>query len=143
MFTACFALALPSTSKALDIWHSNTVWAGQGMCAFTFTVDGQDMQAEAPAGVSNLTLEIVPLNEGLKELGSPVTIRLTETFADSTATRYEQFFIEGDCDAETFGISKATGIIGGRERDLLESRQLTPRKFEPKDLILPAKYAES
>ena len=142
VIAVCFALALPSTGNAIDIWHSNTVWAGQGMCAFTFTLDGQDVQMETPSGVNDLTLEIMLLNEDRKELGSPVTVRLEQPFADSEATRYAQFFIEGDCGAETFGISKATGIIGGRQQDLLETRQITPVKFEPKGIILPAEYSE-
>ena len=144
LLMVCFTVALPSASHAIDLWHSNTLWLNQGMCAFTFTLDGQSIlfDASTDGGVRDLTLEIMLLDEDRDELGSPQTIRLSEPFADSEATRYAQFVIEGDCSAETFGIAKAAGIIGGKQRDLLEIRQLTPTKFEPKGIILPAKYSE-
>lgn len=34
---ACLLFAAPT--HAIEIWHSNTVWANQGMCSATFTLD--------------------------------------------------------------------------------------------------------
>jgi len=34
---ACLVTAAPAS--ALEIWHSNTVWANQGMCSATFMLD--------------------------------------------------------------------------------------------------------
>lgn len=144
MLTACFIVVLPTASHAIDIWHSNTLWLNQGICAFTFTLDGQSILFDAPSGggVSDLDLEIMLLDEDLYDLGSSLIIKLTQPLAESDATRYAQFVVEGDCNAGTFGISKAIGMIGGKQRDLLETRQITPRKFEPKDIILPVEYSE-
>lgn len=36
---ACVMGALSGQAYGLEIWHSNTVWAGQGMCAASFTLD--------------------------------------------------------------------------------------------------------
>ena len=144
VLAVCLAVALPTASHAIDLWHSNTLWYNGGMCGFSFTLDGQDIvfDVSAGGGLSGLILEIVLLDENLDELGPPQEIRLAEPFADSDATRYAQFVVEGDCSAEVFGIGKATGIIGGKTLDLLEARQITPTTFESKSIVLPAKYGE-
>lgn len=142
LFAFCFALILPTSARAIDIWHSNIFWINRGICAYHFALDGQDMQNQNPPGVSNIVLEIVLLDEELEEIEAPHTVQLDGILADSEATRYMQFALEGDCAAETFGISKALGVIDGRPVDLLEAHKITPRNFESLKIILPPKYSE-
>lgn len=142
LLALCFVLIPPASAGAIDIWHSNTFWINRGICAYVFALDGQDMQFEDPPGMGDVTLEIVLLDKDLEEIEDPLAVRLDGPLADCEATRYRQFTLEGDCNAETFGISKATGVIDGELVDLLDTGKITPRKFEPVKIILPDKYSE-
>lgn len=39
-------VTMPGQAYGLEIWHSNTVWANQGMCAASFTLDSGEVKVQ-------------------------------------------------------------------------------------------------
>lgn len=118
------SFALPA--QALSLWHSNTVWAGQGQCAATLTFDsGLDKIEELELLVSAVSAEGESIELGKIQL---------ETFGESSAERYSSALLEHQllCDEETtLFINQAAAIINGEYIDLIQMRQLEARKFKP------------
>lgn len=79
-------LSLPSWA-VIDIWHSYTVWANQGMCAVAFTLDGGGSDGSA-RGIGLLEIAVDVLAKSGKRLDSD-TLKV-EPFSDSEATRYRE-----------------------------------------------------
>ena len=124
---AFLLMVFASNAPAIEIWHSNTTWAGQGMCAYEFTVDAQG----GHGGIENFTVDITLLDGSGKPLGDEITADLNGPLGDSNATRYGQFLVEGDCEAKSLRIKKATGTVSGKPVDFVKEKQLAPRKFKP------------
>ncbi len=124
---AFWAVLFASGASAIEIRHSNTTWAGQGMCVYEFTVDAQGSQG----GIENFSVDISLLDGSGKPLGDEKTADLDGILGDSNATRYGQLFVEGDCEAKSLRINKATGSISGKPVDFVKEKQLAPRKFKP------------
>ena len=116
---------------SLYLWHSNTLWANQGYCLFQFTLDGQGLFNAEPPGVTDLALEILLLDENQRPFGEPVVIQRKGPIGDSSATRYDLFTLEVDCSAAAFKVNRAAGNFMGARRNLIKTRQLEVRKFEP------------
>ena len=136
---AFLLMLLASNAQAIDIWHSNTTWAGQGMCSYAFTLDAEG----SDAGIEKFTVEILLLDESGKDIDGGHTAILDGTLGDSNATRYGQFCVDGDCGATSFGVKKATGVVSGKTVDFLKEKNINPRPFEPLKIRLASPTAET
>lgn len=124
---ATFALALGTAApaQALEIWHSNTVWAGQGQCSAVFGLDSME-------AIEKLEISITVVDaKGKKVASGTIT---TEGFGGTSADRYAESFIEGEAfcaDNLTLIVKKATANIEGVRTDLLKTQALAVRAFKP------------
>ena len=118
------SLALPA--HAIEFWHSNTVWAGQGQCSAVFTFDSNTEDTK------NLQVAINLLDKAGKKLTSG-TLEVQQ-FGQTSANRYADAFLESEetcADDLIVTVTKATAIINGKRVDLLKTKTLTPREFKP------------
>lgn len=106
---AVFVLAAGPAS-ALDFWHSNTTWAGQGMCAAAFTFDSEVEH------VRGLQVTLAATDRNGKAQGTAV-LEIAE-FGLSNADRYAQahWVSEAACDSRlTLVVTRATAILEGKK----------------------------
>ena len=123
-------------AHAVEFWHSDTVWAGQGMCAASFTFDS------GMEPVSNLRVSLSAIDEAGHNIDSLV-LDIPE-FGSSSAERYVTELWESDtaCDDNlTLLITSASATIDGKRQDLLKSGGLRPRLFKPFTITLDAPSA--
>jgi hypothetical protein len=117
-------LTLPA--HAIEVWHSNTVFANQGQCAATLTLDsgGEEFrQVRLQAAV-------------LDKAGRRLTAKTLDvpSIGASSAERFAEALLEGEalCDESLqLQITSATAVVNGKRIDLLRTGQLTPRAFRP------------
>ncbi|ASM77898.1 hypothetical protein VITFI_CDS2120 [Vitreoscilla filiformis] len=118
------SLALPA--HAIEFWHSNTVWAGQGQCSAVFTFDS------GTEDTKNLQVAVNLLDKAGKKLASG-TLEVQQ-FGQFSANRYADAFLESEetcADDLIITVAKATAIINGKRVDLLKTKTLTTREFKP------------
>ena len=111
---------------ALEFWHSNTVWAGQGQCAAVFSFDS-DLQ-----DVSELHLDVTGFNTaGETILSGELQI---DQFGQSSADRYAEAYLESEalCGEDLIiQVEQASARLNGKPTDLLSTRTLIVRDFKP------------
>lgn len=129
---ACLVTAAPAS--ALEIWHSNTVWANQGMCSATFMLDS-GMEETGP-------LEIGPLEIGVELVNAKGVVIASDTlnvdaFGDAEATRYQTTFLEGEAVCEDDLTVRFTSLarVSGQQKQPLPLSDLQIRDFKPFRLI--------
>lgn len=123
------ALSLPSWA-VIELWHSDTVWANQGMCAATFTLDGGGSDGSG-RGIGRLEIVVDVLDKSGKRLDSD-TLEV-EPFSDSEATRYQTAHLVGEnyCkDNLIINITRVTETVNGKKR-VLPLSELGSRDFKP------------
>lgn len=111
---------------AVELWHSSTVWAGQGQCSAVFSFDS------AGDRIETLQVSVSALNHAGEKLASGV-LEVHE-FGGSSANRYTDAFLESEavCDDDlTIVVTGATGVVNGKRIDLLKTGALTAREFKP------------
>lgn len=117
-------LNLPA--QAIEVWHSNTVFGGQGQCTATLTLDsGLDEFRQ-------VRLQATVLDKAGRRLMAQ-TLDLPSIGA-SSAERFAEVTIDGEalCDEQLqLQITSATAVANGKRIDLLRTGQLTPRVFKP------------
>lgn len=124
---ACLLFMTPAS--ALEIWHSNTVWANQGMCSATFTLDsGMDV--------------IGPLEIGVELVNAQGMVIATDTlnvvrFGESEATHYQQALLEGEaeCDDELTVRFTSLTLVSDQQKKTLPLSELKIRDFKPFKMI--------
>ena len=102
----------------LEIWHSNEMFANQGLTAYEFTVDTRDFWAAPGERMTELT---IATNYG--------PIEFKDEFDGSEATRFGTGFLYSDEDIEMFIVTGATAKIDGKVQDL--SSNIGTRDFKP------------
>ena len=120
--TSCLA----APAYAVDFWHSSTVWAGQGQCSAVFSFDSGMEE------IKNLQVTVAAINKAGKKVASGV-LEIPQ-FGQSSADRYADAFLEGEeicADDLTIVVNKATAIVDGKRTDLLKSKVLSARNFNP------------
>ena len=120
--TSCLA----APAYAVDFWHSSTVWAGQGQCSAVFSFDSGMEE------IKNLQVTGAAINKAGKKVASGV-LEIPQ-FGQSSADRYADAFLEGEeicADDLTIVVNKATAIVDGKRTDLLKSKVLSARNFNP------------
>ncbi|MCU6668773.1 IrmA family protein [Enterobacteriaceae bacterium H4N4] len=117
--------------SALEIWHSNTVWANQGICSATFMLD------------SGMT-EVGPLEIGVELVNAQGVVVAIETlnvdaFGDSEATRYQTTYLEDEAVCEDDLTVRFTSLtqVSGQKKTALPLSELQIRDFKPFRLINP------
>ena len=122
---------------ALEIWHSNTIWANQGMCSATFMLD---------SGMS----EVGPLEIGVELVNAQGVVVAIDTlnvdaFGDSEATRYQTTFLEGEAVCEDDLTVRFTSLVtvSGQSKTTLPLSELQIRVFKPFTLINPQQDKQS
>lgn len=123
---AAALVILSSRASAVDVWHSNTVWAGMGQCSASFTFDsGFD-------DITNLNVSLQAVGkDGIVVESGTLTI---ERFGQSSADRYAVAYLEGEniCEPDlAIEVKGATAMIDGIRVDLLKSNRLQVRPFQP------------
>lgn len=136
---ACAMVALSGQAYGLDIWHSNTVWAGQGMCAAVFTLDSGGAFGDRLQDL-RITLSAVDT-----QTNNPVTQLFLEVdeLGDGSANRYETVFWESELACEDnlrLVITEADAIVAGQARDLLADGYLNIREFVPYRIDIDANF---
>lgn len=116
----------------IEFWHSNIIFAGQGMCSAEFTFDS------GRENISRLDLAFNLQSKAGKTVAKD-EIHL-ESFGQSSATRYAQAFVESEqiCDSSIkLVVTQATAVIDGKRVDLLITKQLAAREFAPIVIKVP------
>ncbi|MEI6514311.1 MAG: IrmA family protein [bacterium] len=124
LFFIAYCVSLPA--NAIEFWHSNTTWAGQGQCSAAFSFDAGEED------VKSLQVAVTAVAKGGKKVVSGV-LEIKE-FGQSDATRYANAFLEGEalCDSGLIiVVNKATAVIDGKRVDLLKTKSLSARDFKP------------
>ncbi|MCU6665921.1 IrmA family protein [Silvania hatchlandensis] len=122
-------LLFVAPASALEIWHSNTVWANQGMCSATFMLD------------SGMT-EVGPLEIGVELVNAQGVVVAIDTlnvdaFGDSEATRYQTSYLEGEavCEDDLTVRFTSLTLVSGQNKKTLPLHELQIRAFKPFMLI--------
>lgn len=118
--TAC------GSAQAVEIWHSNTVWANGGICSASFTLDaGMDE-------MTNLKIQVQALDPKGSAIGDGVLE--VDELGTSSATRYGSAFFEDSAACEdnlTIVIKKASAVMNGKTVDLIKTKNISVREFKP------------
>ena len=120
--SSCFT----ASAYAIDVWHSSTIWAGQGQCSAVFSFDSGMEE------INNLQVNISAVNKAGKKVASGM-LQIAR-FGQSSADRYADAFLEGEeicADGLTIVVNKATAVIDGKRVDLLKTKVLSARDFKP------------
>ena len=127
--TVFFLCAVPASGQAVEIWHSDSFFGGQGTCVHTFNLDALDSVMAEDGGVADLQLTIALLDKAGNDI-DVVEARVEGVIGDSPSNRYGGIAIYDQCeDNAAFAIKKATGIIGGNVVDLIQSEKISMRHF--------------
>jgi hypothetical protein len=122
-------------AQAVQMWHSDTVFANQGMCAANFTFDSQ-MEP-----VQQLRVHIQVLSKKNNKLVAEDVIEVDD-FGSSSADRYATgyWYNEIACDQNLrVVVTGATAVMNGERVDLLAKDLLEVENFVPYEIsITPA-----
>ena len=130
-------VACPVAAHAIEIWHTDSFFGGQGMCVHTFRLDAQDIMMQSNSGVEGLSLEIAFLDAAGNTI-SRDQAEIQDVFGTSPPTRYREVPLYDTCeDVAAFALEKATGIIGGKRVNLLHTGQITMREFVSLPILVP------
>jgi len=132
----CFASATFATDTsnlgAIDIWHSNCVFANMGMFSAAFTFDGAGIDE-----INNLKVSVNAIDKSGKVVTSGVLE--VDQFGGGGAGRYATAFLESEqicADGLTIVVTKASAMINEKRIDLLKSKLISVRSFQPYRIIL-------
>ncbi|MEE3664499.1 IrmA family protein [Brenneria sp. g21c3] len=137
-FTALITLVTIGNAHAIEIWHTDTVWAGQGACSAQFTLDNGGVFGE-PVGKLEISVDVLDKSGKVQQKD---TLNV-EPFGDSDATRYQTALLEGEnyCESDlTINITKVAEIVGS-EKKILPVSEFTTRKFKPYTVLIDGKQA--
>ena len=113
-------------AQAIEVWHSNTVFGGQGQCVATLTLDSGLEEFR------QVKLQAAVLDKAGRRLMTQ-TLDLP-SIGSSSAERFAEVMLEGEalCDEQLqLQITSATAVLNGKRIDLLRAGQLTARTFRP------------
>ena len=129
---AVLLLGSTNANAGIDFWNSNLTWAGQGQCSAEFTFD---------SGFENIQkLDVIfNLVDKTGKVVAEDSIAL-DAFGQSSAERYAQIFVESEeiCDDTLLVfVTKATATINGKKVDLLKTKGISVKDFNPLVIRLP------
>ncbi|MEC5321463.1 IrmA family protein [Brenneria populi subsp. brevivirga] len=132
------ALAVIGNVHAIEIRHTDTVWAGQGACSAQFTLDNGGAAGE-PIGNLEITVNVSDKNGKILQKD---TLNV-EPFGDSDATRYQIAYLEGESyceDALTINIVKSVETVKGKKKNR-PLAEFTTSEFKPYTVLVNGKKA--
>jgi len=124
--TIVFVTFFTNQVYAIEMWHADSAFAGQGMCAAKFTFDSGGLDT-----IQNLRVSVTAYNAG-KKIDSGI-LKVNE-FGNCDACRYAEAFLESEAmcnDNISIIVTKAIAIVNGKNTDLLKSNQFSIRAFKP------------
>ncbi len=135
MFKTCilsiiFAL-IPSSGFCIDIWHSNTTWAGQGYTAYSFTLDGGDVLVDFTGGAENVSITVDVYEDNVKKDSQVLEI---SQIGSCEADRHQLVYLLTNAienKPNKFVVSKASAVIEDEPVDLLAAKRISWREFVP------------
>lgn len=135
MFKTCilsiiFAL-IPSSGFCIDIWHSNTTWAGQGYTAYSFTLDGGDVLVDFTGGAKNVSITVDVYEDNVKKDSQVLEI---SQIGSCEADRHQLVYLLTNAienKPSKFVVSKASAVIEDEPVDLLAAKRISWREFVP------------
>ena len=135
MFKTCilsiiFAL-IPSSGFCIDIWHSNTTWAGQGYTAYSFTLDGGDVLVDFTGGAENVSITVDVYEDNVKKDSQVLEI---SQIGSCEADRHQLVYLLTNAienKPSKFVVSKASAVIEDEPVDLLAAKRISWREFVP------------
>lgn len=133
MYTTALALVCVNSSHAIEMWHSNTVWAYEGRCEARFTFDSGGFLDDS---LNNVRIN-VDLYKGGKKVGSD---RLeVQEMGRSESERYTEAALVSEvaCEDLSIVVTKATANSNNKRVDLLKTKQLAYRPFKPFSIKIP------
>ena len=136
---AVAAISAPVHAQAIDFWHSDTVWAGQGMCAASFTFDRGPLSSL----IQNLQVTFNAVDAKNKVVDT-VTLEI-DALGGSEANRYASAGWESEhaCDSDLrLQVISANALIDGQQQDLLAKGDIGARAFIPFQITIPAPRAQ-
>lgn len=119
-----------AAQPSIEIWHSDTVWAGQGMCSASFSIDAG--WQDSPLENLQITIEAIDA-KGNKLVRN--TLEYEGPIGDSNATRYDTTFFESEAvchDDLRIAILGANAMVDGKKVSVI----VTPRAFKPFEIIM-------
>lgn len=127
--TGLLSILLINQLHAIEMWHAETVWAGQGMCSASFSFDGGGAMGGDP--IQKLRVSVAAYKAGKKVDSGILEV---EQFNTCNADRYAGALLESEAmcnDNLTIVVTKATAIVNGKKTDLLKTGDLSIREFKP------------
>jgi len=115
----------------IEMWHSETTWAGQGACSAAFSFD---IGAMADL-LEDIQIHIALVDRAGRRIGKGV-LKL-ESLGGANVNRYGSASLESEaaCDENaTVIVEKATARDGNKRIDLIKSKRLTARNFRPMNI---------
>ena len=132
----CFASPTFATDTsnlgAIDIWHSNCVFANMGMFSAEFTFDGLGIDE-----INNLKVSVNAVDKSGKVITSGVLE--VDQFGGGGAGRYATAFLESEqicAESLIIVVTKASAFINDKKIDLLKTKLISVRSFQPYRIIL-------
>lgn len=126
-------------AQAIQMWHSDTVWANQGMCAANFTFDsGLDR-------VQQLKVHIQVLDKKTNRVVSQDVIEVDD-FGGSNADRYATGYWHSElaCDDDLrLVVTQARAVVDDERVDLLAKHGLEIRPFVPYEVMIQAAASQA
>lgn len=112
----------------IEMWHSQTAWAGQGACAAVFSFDIGEM-ADL---LEDIQIHAAFVDRAGRRIGKGV-LKL-ESLGGASANRYGSASLESEAACATDAtviVEKATARDGDKRIDLIKSQRLASRDFRP------------
>ena len=137
LFSLLFSMLTFQYAHAIEIWHTNTSWVGQGMCSASFLIDSQGEE------VLDLKLAFTAIDSDNNDVD--VFVFNIPIFGDSNATSIERKFWESStaCDDDIrLKVTLASAEINGKKVDLLKTNMLSVRDFRPFEIQIPGRNTE-
>ncbi len=121
-------------THAIEVWHTETVWAGMGQCSAHFSFDGGGLDD----ALHDLRVEATLTDESGAARGE-IELHVDEIGGSSVA-RYASDIVEGEelCGYLILTVTSATAQADGKTVDLLATRQLRAREFRPNSIRIGA-----
>lgn len=133
------AISAPVHAQAVDFWHSDTIWANQGMCSASFTFDSSGAFSDR---LQNLKVTFNALDAQNKVVDT-ATLEIDALGGDNASRyAYTSWASEHACDSDLrLQVISAHALIDGQQQDLLAKGEIAAREFIPFQITVPAPRA--
>lgn len=131
---AALGVFVSFSACALEFWHTETNWAGGGMCAAAFSFDSGGLDEYKDVSIELVGVDI----KGVPALTASIYL---DSIGESNAERFASEFVESSeiCDSDLIlHVVSASAVKNGTPTNLLDSGDLTVRELKPMTIVIPA-----